>query len=463
MFGGSYVGFTQMAVAQRRAPALRAIAPMITWDDPDDGVLTRAGVPELGTSANWTLLRGFDQLVKRHRGNARALGAAFYQLASELDRLPTGGYAELPLGSFGPLARMRMMDAFAAGIQAPRDDALYATLRVGGDHTRADLPALHIGGWYDVFLRGTIRNFLSMCERNAQAQYLLIGPWTHGNVAHVQGERDFGMAAWGGLVDLRADLMTIQLQFFDRWLKGDATAFENMPPVRYFTMGANTWRSAQTWPPQGADTQNWYLHSEGRLTPDQPGSEVPDQYTYDPADPAPTVGGATLLHASMRSGPWRQNEVERRADVLVFTSEPLDAPLEVTGDVRVELYVATDAPDTDFVARLVDVQPDGAALPITDGIVRMRHRDGIGVALEPLKPDVVYRIEIDLWATSIVFLPGHRLRLDVTSSSFPRWERNLNTGEASATATSMRSARQTIFHDRERPSAVLLPIMAREG
>ncbi|MGH2487073.1 MAG: CocE/NonD family hydrolase, partial [Ktedonobacterales bacterium] len=376
MFGGSYVGFTQMAVAQRRAPALRAIAPMITWDDPDDGVLTRAGVPELGTSANWTLLRGFDQLVKRHRGDGRALGAAIYQLASELDRLPTTGYAELPLGAFGPLERMGMLDAFAAGVQEPRDTALYDTLRVGGEHTRADLPALHIGGWYDVFLRGTIRNFLSMRERNSPAQYLLIGPWTHGNVAHAQGERDFGVAAWGGLVGLRADLMTIQLQFFDSWLKGDMCAFDGVPPVRYFTMVANTWRSAQSWPPQDAGTQMWYLHSAGRLTSDRPDEEQPDLYTYDPANPAPTIGGATLLHASMRSGPWRQNEVERRDDVLVYTSEPLDAPLEVTGDVRVELYVATDAPDTDFVARLVDVQPDGAALTITDGIIRMRHRDG---------------------------------------------------------------------------------------
>ena len=463
MFGGSYVGFTQMAVAQRRAPALRAIAPMITWDDPDDGVLTRGGVPELGTSANWTLLRGFDQLVKRHQGDARALGAAIYQLASELDRLPTSGYAELPLGSFGPLARMRMLDAFAAGVQEPRDAALFDALRVGGDHTRADLPALHIGGWYDVFLCGTIRNFLSMRERTAPAQYLLIGPWSHGNVAHVQGERDFGMAAWGGLVDLRADLMTIQLQFFDRWLKGDERAFDAVPPVRYFKMGANRWRGAQTWPPEGADTQTWYLHREGRLTSDQPGEDDPDRYTYDPANPAPTIGGATLLHASMRSGPWRQNEVERRDDVLVYTSEPLDTPLEVTGDVRVDLYVATDAPDTDFVARLVDVQPDGAALTITDGIIRMRHRDGVGVVAEPLRADAVYRVTIDLWATSVVFAPGHRVRLDVTSSSFPRWERNLNTGEASATASRMRSARQTIFHDRERPSALLLPVMAREG
>ncbi|HKV84146.1 MAG TPA: CocE/NonD family hydrolase, partial [Ktedonobacterales bacterium] len=315
----------------------------------------------------------------------------------------------------------------------------------------------------DVFLRGTIRNFLSMRERNAPAQYLLIGPWSHGNVAHVQGERDFGMAAWGGLVDLRADLMTIQLQFFDRWLKGDERAFDAVPPVRYFKMGANRWRGAQTWPPEGADTQTWYLHREGRLTSDQPGEDDPDRYTYDPANPAPTIGGATLLHASMRSGPWRQNEVERRDDVLVYTSEPLDTPLEVTGDVRVDLYVATDAPDTDFVARLVDVQPDGAALTITDGIIRMRHRDGVGVVAEPLRADAVYRVTIDLWATSVVFAPGHRVRLDMTSSSFPRWERNLNTGEASATASRMRSARQTIFHDRERPSALLLPVMAREG
>ena len=464
MFGGSYVGFTQMAVAARGARALRAIAPMITWAEAGDGVLTRGGVPELGLSANWSLLRGFDQLIRRHHGDARALGAAIYQLAGELDRLPETGYSELPVGSFGPLARLGLLESFEAGVTEPGNASYFDHFRVTDAYQRGDLPALHIGGWYDVFLRGTIRNFLGMRAKQPESQYLLIGPWTHGNFAHVQGERDFGIAAWGGLLDLRGDLTTYQLQFFDRWLKGRSQSFQEIAPVRYFVMGANVWRDAQTWPPEGSRTETWYLRragGEGVLSRQPPANEEADTYVYDPANPTPTVGGATLLHTSLRAGPWSQNAVEGRRDVLTFTSEPLDAPLEVTGDISVELFVASDAPDTDFVARLVEVLPDGRALCVTDGILRMRHRDARTGPFAPLRADAVYKISIDLWATSIAIGAGHRLRVDITSSSFPRWERNLNTAEPSATATTMRVARQTVFHDSAHPSAVLLPILSR--
>ena len=464
MFGGSYVGFTQMAVAQRRVDALRAIAPMITWDTAESGVLTRGGVPELGLTANWTLLRGFDQLIRRHRGDRRVLGEAMYRLAGELDRLTGGGYAELPLGSYGPLDRLDLLDPFAAGIKEPANADYVERFRVTDAYHGRELPALHIGGWYDVFLRGTIRNFLGMRADHPESQYLLIGPWTHGNFNHVQGERDFGVASWGGLLDLRTDLMAYQLQFFDRWLKGKSDAFEGVAPVRYFVMGANVWRDTDSWPPAGATVEQWYLHSaDGArgLSRQTPGDEAPDHYIYDPEHPAPTVGGATLLHASLRPGPWDQSAIEQRADVLAFTSEPLAEALEVTGDVHVDLYVSTDAPDTDFVARLVDVFPDGRALAITDGITRMRERDGTGVSLETLRAGGVYHVSIDLWSTSIVIAPGHQLRVDISSSSFPRWERNLNTGEPSASATLMRPARQTLYHDAEHPSSISLPVMAR--
>lgn len=462
MFGGSYVGFTQMAVAHRHAESLSAIAPMITWDEAESGVLARGGAAELGLTANWTLLRGFDQLVRRHRGDPRTLGAAIYQLAKELDHLPAEGYAELPLGGYGPLARLDLLGPFAAGIEEPENAAYFERFRVTDAYHGRAVPALHIGGWYDVFLRGTIRNFLGMRAVEPEGQYLLIGPWTHGNFNHVQGERDFGIAAWGGLLDLRTDLMAYQLRFFDRWLKGQSDAFADVAPVRYFAMGVNVWRDAQTWPPAGATVERWYLRSLGGvhgLSRQVPGDEPPDQYVYNPADPAPTIGGATLLHASLRAGPWDQADVEQRPDVLVFTSEPLNEALDVTGNVSVDLYVSTDAPDTDFVARLVDVQPDGRALCVTDGIVRMSQRGRMGATPDLLHAGEVYHVTIDLWATSMVFAPGHRLRVDVTSSSFPRWERNLNTGEPSASATSMRPARQTIYHDATRPSSISLPVL----
>ncbi|WIG57678.1 MAG: hydrolase, CocE/NonD family [Ktedonobacterales bacterium] len=471
MYGVSYFGFTQWAAASQHPPALRAIAPMQTWNDldaPDAGVLWRNGVLELGASVGWALEMGFDQMVRRYRGNAEAMGRAIYGLAREVDALPTSGYGELPLASFGPLARTGL-DAPNRIFIAARDEAdVVAAGRIARAY-ELELPVLHIGGWYDLFLGGTLRNFQEMRNRGHQRQWLVIGPWTHGNVNRVQGDLDFGFASSGALMDLRIDLMSLQIQFFDYALKGLATTFAEMPVVKYFVMGANVWKTSKSWPPEGATVAHWYLHSaghantasgDGQLSNEQPADEVTDSFTYDPANPVPTVGGATLLPSVLRPGPRDQRVVEQRHDVLVYTSAPLEQPLEVTGAVSAALYVASDAPDTDFVARLVDVYPDGMAITVTDGIVRMRHRNGMEAREEPLEAGTFYRIEVDLWATSLVFLPGHRIRLDVTSSSFPRWERNLNTGMDSAAATEMRTARQSLAHDAEHPSYLALPIMA---
>ncbi|MGH2516382.1 MAG: CocE/NonD family hydrolase, partial [Ktedonobacterales bacterium] len=335
-------------------------------------------------------------------------------------------------------------------------------------YERADIPMLHIGGWYDVFLNGTLRNFDSMRRLGRPGQRLLIGPWTHGNVSAVQGELDFGFAASGALVDLQFDLMTYQLTFFDRWLKELPNGWENGPAIKYFVMGANVWKGAETWPPAGVTEQRWYLHSDGRanggadggsLSVELPRSESADGYEYDPARPVPTLGGATLMHPLFKAGPRDQRPIEQRDDMLVYTSAPLETPLEIAGPVRVTLHVATDAPDTDFVARLVDVYPDGRAMTVTDGITRMRFRNGRYAPAEALVADQVYQVEIDLWSTALVVLPGHRLRVDVTSSSFPRWERNLNTSADSATTTAMRPARQTVLHDADHPSHLAVSVV----
>jgi putative CocE/NonD family hydrolase len=259
--------------------------------------------------------------------------------------------------------------------------------------------------------------------------------------------------------------VSLHLAFFDRYLKGlstrfDSHFFDSRLPVSYFVMGVNQWRTSDAWPPEYAQPVDWYLHSGGKantaagdgvLSRELPTHEPVDDFVYDPAKPVATVGGATLLHSLYKSGPLDQSPIEQREDVLVYTSAPLAEPIEVTGIVSVVLHVASDAPDTDFVARLVDVYPDGRAITITDGILRLRHRDGWEPA--PYVPGQPARIEIDLWSTSQVFLPGHQLRLDVSSSSFPRWERNLNTG-LDASSAEMRIARQTIYHDAEHRSCL---------
>lgn len=472
MYGASYFGHTQLAAAAQHPPALRALAPMMTWadsDDPSAGVVTRNGVLELGAQGGWNLEMGLDQLARRHRGDPETLGRALYALVQEIDSLPATGYAELPLDRFGPLARMGLEAPITSLIHNRQDVAYVQQARISNAYALG-VPALHIGGWYDIFLNGTLRNFAAMRNHGTASQYLLIGPWTHGNVNRVQGDLDFGFASSGALMDMRIDLMSQQLQFFDRWLKDVRNGFDAHPVVKYFVMGTNVWRSSDTWPPAKSEPQEWYLHSQGRansatgdgiLSRERPSDDPADSYVYDPAEPVPTIGGATLLPSVLRPGPRDQRPIEQRQDVLVYTSAPLDEPLEVVGSVSVTLFVATDAPDTDFVARLVDVYPDGRAITVTDGIMRMSHREGPGTSLQRLEPSAVYCIEVDLWSTGLAFLPGHRIRLDVTSSSFPRWERNLNTGENSATSTEIRVAHQAVIHDAAHPSHVVLPVIAQ--
>jgi len=230
-------------------------------------------------------------------------------------------------------------------------------------------------------------------------------------------------------------------------------------------MGENRWRDEEGWPLARAQPAPWYLRAEELLSPEPPGDEEPDTYVYDPDDPAPTVGGPTSLPARMmraNAGPLDQRRLEERADVLVYTSAPLERPLEVTGPLLVTLHAATSAPDTDFVAKLTDVWPDGTSRILAEGILRARFRAGFERP-QPVEPDVVNRYQLDLVATSNVFAAGHRIRVLVTSSSFPRFDRNPNSGKPLGAdgPDDLRPARQTIFHDGGRPSHVLLPVIPR--
>ena len=478
MYGVSYFGHTQWAAASQHPPSLRALLPMHTWNDtgaPNAGVVWRNGVLQFGGEVAWQLEMALPQLPRRIRDDPQALGRAIYALTQEIDHLPAQGFGELPLESFGPLARVGAGEALRYSIQARENPTLAAQSAVAAAYD-LPLPVFHIGGWYDLFLGGTIANFQAMRAAGNRQQWLLIGPWTHGNVNHAQGDVDFGFVSGGALLDYQIDLMSLSLQFFDHTLKGAANLFNVLPPVKYFLMGANVWKTAEAWPPVEATAQAWYLGSGGRangLAGDgtlvvgasggrPTGAEPADSYVYDPSAPVPTVGGAHQLPAVFRRGPVDQRTIEQRGDVLVYSSAPLSDPVVIAGPVSATLYVATDAPDTDFVARLVDVYPDGRAIPLTDGVVRLALREGITTRAE-VRPGEVYRVEIDLWSTANAFLPGHRLRLDVTSSNFPRWERNLNTGADCARSTEMRVAHQRVLHDADHPSHVTLYVLPAEA
>jgi putative CocE/NonD family hydrolase len=264
------------------------------------------------------------------------------------------------------------------------------------------------------------------------------------------------------------DFDGICLRFFDRWLKGMANGVDEEAPVRIFVMGRNVWRDEMAWPLARARAVPYYLHGgghanslrgDGTLSPEPPGDEPPDSYLYNPRDPVPTRGGGLCCYpAALAPGAFDQRPVEERSDVLVYSTPPLDQPVEVTGPISATLYAATSAPDTDFTAKLVDVAPDGFARNLTDSIIRARYRESRERA-SLVEPGRVYAYTIDLWATSNVFLAGHRIRLEISSSNFPRFDRNLNTGRPIASETEMRPALQTIFHDGARPSRVTLPVV----
>lgn len=477
MYGASYFGFTQWSAAINQPPALKAMIPFQTWNDPFNGVSYRGGALELGSAGSWQLNMAMDVLSRRHQGNPQALGQAIYLLVKEMDTLATSGYTSLPLNEFAPLQHQEIAPYFFEFFTHPmdRDHPIASSQHIIGHHHEVTVPTFNVGGWYDIFLQDTITNFKIMREEGstpeARQSKLLIGPWTHGGVTNPVGELNFGFASSAVLIDLKIDFVSLQLRWFDHWLKNIDTGMLNEAPIKLFVMGANVWRDEYEWPLERAVETRYYLHSgghanslngDGTLTLNAPESaEVhSDQYRYDPANPVITRGGALLMGPEYRPGPYDQRTTEGREDVLVYTSDVLLTDVEVTGPISVHLWAVSSAPDTDFVARLVDVHPDGYAQNLTDGIIRARYRNfAQGEEASLIEPGMAYEYRIDLWATSNLFKAGHRIRLDVTSSCFPRWDRNPNTGHAFGTDAELAVAHQTILHDKEHPSYVVLPIV----
>lgn len=463
MYGASYFGYTQWSAATQQPPALKAMVPYMTWSEPFNGLVYRGGAFELGVQAAWHLTMGLDVLVRRHRTDGAALRSALTGLFHEYDALGPQGYAELPLREFGPHRRQPFAPAFFRSVSSPMDasDPFAHAASIADRHDQVTVPTLNVGGWYDIFLADTIANYRAMRALGRPAQ-LLIGPWAHTTGGNPVGERTFGFGAQTAFVNLEMDMGSLQLRWFDHWLRGRDTGMLRQPPVRIFVMGTNRWRYEEDFPLERAEIVPHYLHQGGRLDRTPPGEEPPDRYAYDPARPVPTCGGALLMTPDFPAGPRNQQAIEARPDVLTFSSEPLGEDVEVTGPIVVRLWAVSSASDTDFVARLCDVFPDGRSFNLTDGILRARYRSWRhGEPVSLIEPGRPYEYEIDLWATSNVFRAGHRIRLQVTSSSFPRWDRNPNTGHEFGADTELVVARQEILHDREHPSCVLLPVVPR--
>ncbi len=441
--GGSYGGWTQWASAAGASKHVKCMMPVVPFADVFHDLAYPGGAFQLSLLMGWGVAVGGVPLKPE-----------------QLER----AFLHLPLRSFG--------NQFTPKVPFLNDWITHSTYDdywkqrgIAQRYRDVTVPILNVGGWYDIFSKTT----LDLCtevrahsrDRLARRnQFVVMGPWAHGVGVQKVGDVDFGPDAKRSMGDL-------QFQWMEYWLKGHETGVQNWPAYQLFVMGENRWRGENEWPLQRTRYTPYYLRGQGHansvrgdgfLSLDKPSDEPPDNYVSDPNQPVPTKGGNNLVGAP--AGPYDQAEVERRDDVLIYTTTPLEQPVEVTGPVRMILHAASDAPDTDFTAKLVDVFPDGKAINLCDGIIRARFRNGLDkpTFLEPGKPS---RFEIDLWVTSNQFRRGHRIRVEIASSNFPRFDRNPNTGAEFGSDLVLKPAKQTVWHDGMRPSHLVLPVIPR--
>lgn len=385
-------------------------------------------------------------------------------------------YRTLPLTELDVRVLGRVVPYWREWLEHATNDEYWRGVSTLAEELRVSVPVFQQGGWYDPYVHSIFRNFNGIRQHGLTPQAresgrVMIAPWSHDEPDGTRlGDLDLGPEAYR---DMRAE----EMRWYDYWLKGLDTGVLDEPPIRIFVMGANRWRYEHEWPLARTEFTPYYLHGshanslwgDGALSREIPGQELPDRFEYDPSDPVPTLGGVhsvQMMTAAaenpLRHGPIDQRPIERRDDVLVYTSAPLEADLELTGPVDVVLYASSSAPDTDFTTKLVDVYPDGRAMSVTEGIIRARYRHS-DTAPQFLRPDRVEEYRISLYPTSNVFLQGHRIRLDISSSNFPRFSRNLNTGEDVATGTRWQTAQQTVHHDAQYPSHIVLPVIPADA
>ena len=446
MMGGSYVGAVQWQAAAENPPGLAAIAPQATWSSFYRNLY-------LGGSVRLSLIAGWIA------GNSpKPEGAKPNDFNKALLRLPLGE-VDSAIGW-----EMPWLDAF---LTHPQPDGFWTRLDLTSRLPELQLPALHVVGYYDYFSRESVDNFMIMQkqardEKTRQQQRLILGPWDHGTVGKTKvADVEFGP-------DAAVDLFAIQLDWFDRHLKQDPAALAKpFPPVRYFSMGDNVWQDAQSWPPDGFKETPFFLRSDGkantrkgngRLTREAPDQdETADTFRADPANPTPStpITEARPIKAAVW-GPVDQSAIEDRDDVLVYTSEPMTAPLTFAGNAEAKLHVSTDTPDADWAVKLIDVHPDGFAQNIARGILRGRYRTSL-LKPELMKPGQVYEITVDLGPVAATIAKGHQLRVDISGADFPLYDRNSNTDEG-ITSSKTAIATEQVHHKPGALSRIVLPV-----
>ncbi len=442
--GGSYVGFTQWISAPQGSKYLKTMIPVVPFSEAYNGTHYVGGAYQLALSMGWGSAMAFQPGEERPDINWNK------------------AYKQLPLLEWDKAIGKKVF-YLRDWVKHNTYDEYWKKRGVAGRYEDIAVPILNIGGWYDIFSKVTLEMINRVKEESKENAiqrklFVIMGPWAHGvNQAEV-GELNFGKQA-------QLELRQLETDWYGYWLKGKDTGVEDWPPVKIFVMGENEWRDEREWPLERTQWTKAYLHSggnansadgDGVLHFGPPSYEEPDTFVYDSNNPVPTTGGNNLMGVPI--GPHDQREIESRKDILVYTSAPLKEDTEVTGPVKMVLYAASTAKDTDFTAKLVDVYPDGRAINICDGIIRARYRNS-NTDLELIEPGKIYEYEIDLWVTSNLFKKGHRIRLEVSSSNFPRFDRNPNSGKPFGTDTELLKATQTIYHDANHPSYIVLPVI----
>jgi len=461
------VGATQMLAAIAHPPHLAGICPIVTASNYHENWTYQGGAFEQWFNESWTSGLAQDTFNRKIKDESNALV----------------GDQVLPLNKY-PVFNMRAPRDGAELTQAvapyfrdwlahPLYDDYWKQWSIEENFQNIQVPALTIAAWYDIFQGGSLRNYMGLkahgrSEAARKGQHLIVAIGGHSGWGRTVGQVDFGP-------DAPFDENEVIVEWYEYLFLGKQNEFANGKPVKIFVMGKNEWRFEDDWPLKRAVEWRYLLGSNANANSAagsgfllEPGvmkraSGGPsDMYVYDPANPVPTVGGPLCCDPQhLPGGPRDQREVEKRADVLVYSTGPLQQDVEVTGPVTLDLFASTSAADTDFTGKLVDVAPDGTAINLTEGILRARYRESTEGTPKPVTPGQIYEYKIDLWSTSNVFLKGHRIRLEVSSSNFPRFDRNLNTGKDAATSAEMVKATNTVYHDAQHPSAVVLPVVAK--
>ena len=458
-FGLSYHGGTQWLPATKNPEGLKAMAPMITFDDIYNGSAYYDGAKVLH-DLRWTVADIIPDIMERAKKAGEKVTVNVPEVYNCLEKIPLASDEAVKL--YGKY--------YLDWMKHSTFDDFWKKFSPKEHYNDITVPTLNISGWYDIFVPSTLNNYMGMKNNGGSEiarnnSYLIMGPWSHLNFSGKINEFDFGSEA----SENAFDLLGIKIAWYDHWLKNKPKNNLLEKPVKIFVMGENKWRNEDEWPLPNTNYISYYFHSDGNaniknglLSVNKPENEPSDHFIYDPMDPVPTIGGQVILPGDGAIGPRDQVKAEERKDVLVYETEILQNDITVIGPLTAKLFISSDCKDTDFTVKLTDVDEKNVSKLLSDGILRVRYRNSLEKT-EFMEPGKVYEIKVNVATTANTFFKGHKIRVSISSSNFPRFNRNSNSGgdimfEQSST---YQKANNVVLHDKEHPSSIILPVILK--